>query len=124
MPPEYQKWVLKLLGYDFETQHRFGPKNKLVAALLRVTVVAHLASLTTPCLIDIEVTKAEVHNDPKLAAIWGQLQENPTSVPKFFIHQGTLCYKGRLVLPKTSSFIFSILQKYHDSVLGGYSNFF
>lgn len=34
--PEYKKWLIKLMGYQFEIQYRPGTENKVVDALSRV----------------------------------------------------------------------------------------
>lgn len=36
VPGEFQQWVTKLMGYDFEIQYRPGMKNKATGALSRV----------------------------------------------------------------------------------------
>lgn len=111
--PEYQKWVSKLLGYDFEIQYRPGPKNKVADALSWLPEVAHLANLSVPCLVDIKVVKAEVMRE-KLLTVWNQQHEDPDYISKFSIHHDTLQYKGRLVLSWNSQLIPPILHFYHD----------
>lgn len=57
---EYQKWVSKLLSYIFKIQYQPGPGNKVADALSWLPEIVHLASLSVPCLVDIEVLKAKV----------------------------------------------------------------
>lgn len=42
----------------------------------------------------------------------------------FLIANGRVTYKGRIVIPQSSSFIPKLLHEYHDSVLGGHSGEF
>ena len=112
------------MGYSFEVIYKLGLENKSADALSRMPRIVHLCSLTTPTLVDIQVVKKEVEGDEKLSKIMVELQiveEDKES--KFSIRQGTLRYKYRLVLSKTSAFIPTIFNTYHDSVLGGHSGF-
>lgn len=71
----------------------------------------------------MEVIKTEVANDPKLKEVVEKLVQHADSVPGFVWQQGTLKYKGRLVLSKSSTLIPTVLHTYHDSVFGGYSGY-
>lgn len=121
--PQYQRWLSKLLGYDFEVQYRLGPENKVADGLSRVTPVVHLAALQVPPILNVETVSKEVAQDDKLLGIINQLKEDPDSVPKFEWIQGKLLYKKRLVLAKNSSLIPSVLHTFHDSVMGGHLGF-
>lgn len=121
--PEYQRWISKLLGYDFEIQYRPGLENKAADALSRIPLTVQLAALSAPAIIDVDIIRAEVAADPHLAQVIAKLEEDEDSVPKFSRHQGMLRYKGRMVISKSSKLIPTILHMYHDSVLGGHSGF-
>lgn len=71
---EYQKWLTKLLGYDFEIKYHLGLLNK--AADVRVTPTSELMTLTVPSLIDIEKVKTEVEQDVELQKNCQELQED------------------------------------------------
>lgn len=121
--PQYQKWLSKLLGYDFEVQYRPGPENRVADGLSRVLPAVHLNQLVAPAILDVGIVSREVAQDVKLQGIIRRLNEDPDSVPKFEWLQGKLLYKKWLVLSKTSSLIPSVLHTFHDSVLGGHSSF-
>lgn len=63
---EYQRWVSKLLGYSFEVQYRPGLKTKAVDGLSRLPPTVLMAPLTAPAILDVQVIKREVAEDPKL----------------------------------------------------------
>lgn len=110
-----------MLGYYFEIHYRLGLENKAIYA--RIPPVVHLAALTAPTLLDVEVIKKEVLEDSYLLMVVAELTNHEDSASKFHIQQGTLHYKNRLVLSKTSTLIPEILHMYHGSIMGGHSDF-
>lgn len=92
--PEYQKWLTKLLGYDFEIKYHPSLLNKIVDALSRVTPTSELMSLSVPSLIDIETVKSDVEQDVELQKIRQELQEDPLRHPKYSLDHGILHHKG------------------------------
>lgn len=64
--PEYQKWLTKLLGYDFEIKYHLGLLNEAADALSRMPPTSELMALAVPSLIDLEVVQKEVEQDPEL----------------------------------------------------------
>lgn len=121
--PQYQKWLTKLLGYDFEIKYQPGLLNKAVDALSRIPDNVELHSITVPTIVDVHLIHEEVQADPKLQLILRQLEKDPEGVPNYRIHQNQLFYKNRLVLSEKSVMIPTILHTFHDSVLGGHSGF-
>lgn len=109
-----------MLGYDFEIKYKPILDNKVDDALSHVSPTVHLAYLSTPTLLDINVIRDEVLKDPKLSAIILQLQKDDNSVSWYTLHHDVLRFKNRLVLSKNSSLIPTILHTYHDSVFGGH----
>lgn len=77
--------------------------------------------MEAPSLIDVHKSQSEVENDPKLAATSNF--ERILKVTHYTLQQGILKFEGRLVLPKSSSLIPTIVHTYHDSILGGHSGF-
>ncbi|XP_062093477.1 uncharacterized protein LOC133799480 [Humulus lupulus] len=66
---EHQKWLTKLLGYDFEIQYRPGLENKAADALSRLQGDVTLAAISVPHLISIPDLQAHVATDPFLAKV-------------------------------------------------------
>ena len=67
--PEYQKWLLKLMPYNFSIQYKPGSINSVVDSLSRVPVESTLSLLTNSTIQDFEEPKEMVTNDPFLANI-------------------------------------------------------
>ncbi|RVW33015.1 Retrovirus-related Pol polyprotein from transposon 17.6, partial [Vitis vinifera] len=119
----YQKWAAKLFGYDFEIQFQPGLEDKAVDALSRIPISMELAALMVPSRIDTSLISSQVEADPHLAKIQQRLLVDPDAYPRYSLDHGILLYKGRLVLPKASPLVLTLLQEGHASVVGGHSGF-
>lgn len=118
---DHQKWLTKLLGYDFDIQYKMGAENRVADALSRVIFEPALAALTTTQSVQFPDIRAQVMADPFLAAVYEQVATDPASRPGFSIYDQSLLFKGRPVLARDSPYIPVLLQEYHDGVLGGHS---
>lgn len=121
--PQYQKWLVKLIGYDFEIVYHPGLLNKAADALSQIPPMVELATLTVPSIIDVSKLQEEVEKDPELQKIITDLKEDQLSHPKYHLHQDQLRYKDRMVISNKSVLIPNLLHTFHDSVLGGHSGF-
>ncbi|KAA0041543.1 Transposon Tf2-6 polyprotein [Cucumis melo var. makuwa] len=72
--PQFQKWLTKLLGYDFEILYQPGLQNKAADALSKLEQTAELNAMTTLGIIDIEVVEKEVEKDGELQEIIKKLE--------------------------------------------------
>ena len=98
---DYQKWVTKLLGFNFDIQFRPGLDNKATNALSRLPpiIVPSLQVLTIPYIVDLDQLATRVQQDPHLRTILKDLLANPLSHPEFTLYHGHLFYKNRLAIP-------------------------
>lgn len=119
---EYQKWVYKLLGYDFEVKFRPGSSNSVVDALSRHPNLSliELTTLLTSAAIDWQVLKEEIAKDANLQRLHSDLVAGKDGVG-FTLHHGQLLYKGRLAIPSNSTLIPKLLFELHDSAMGGHN---
>lgn len=60
-----QKWLRKILGYDFETLYQPGLQNKAVDTLSRINP-PEFHVLTAPGIVDVELVMKEVEKDGEL----------------------------------------------------------
>lgn len=119
---EYQKWVTKLLGFDFEIQYRAGASNKAADALSRKFVGdTVLNSLVSTPVVAWDVLDNEIAADPVLQKLKRELLTTGSEYAGYTLTDGKLLYKGRFVIPKGSTLKQVLLQEYHDGVMGGHS---
>ena len=124
-PSQYAKWLVKLMGFQFSVEYCEGRTNKVADALSRVNgehdaTLQEISVLLSP---DIEAIGQEILQDPSLLKIIDQLETDPDISSHFTNSHNQLRYKGRLVIPKRSSFIKAILSDFHDSLVGGHAGY-
>jgi len=73
--------------------------------------------ISVSSLLDLEVVEKEVQKDEKLKNIFDSVVQDLNCVSRYSIQQGKLLFKGRLVLPRTSNLILTILHTFHDPVI-------
>ena len=117
---EHQKWLTKLLGYDFDIVYKPGLENRAADALSRLHQDISLAVLSVPSLISLPDLQTHVLADPSLAKIVQELSEG-RHTGGYSLSHGCLKFKGRMAVPSSSPFIPLILQEYHNTALGGHS---
>lgn len=117
---EYQKWLTKILGFDFDIHYKPGLENKAADGLSRKSAVPELFAVSVPVSIQLEEVGSEVGRDEELSKIMEDLSRDLNSHPNYSMVQGRLLRQGKLVLPKTSQLIGVILKEYHDSKYGGH----
>ena len=123
--PNYQKWLSKIIGFDFEIRYKPGRENRVADALSRVTTTEEIgvAALTFHKFLDFDKVREEVDKDVRLAKIRKGIEEGLDEWPMYSLQNGQLLYKERLVLPKGSTLIPPLLNEYHSSLVGGHSRF-
>ncbi|XP_015953413.1 uncharacterized protein LOC107477848 [Arachis duranensis] len=115
--PKQQKWLHKLLGFDFEIQYKPGRENVAADALSR----CFFAAFYTPQLDWVTTLKEDLQADDSLKALLLQCRQNPQGEGNYSSKNGLLLWRNRVVIPLGSSLIKLILKEYHDSVIGGHS---
>lgn len=66
-----QRWLSKILGFDFEIQYKPGLENKVAYALFRRDLSKQLMALTMSVAIQLQEVDSEIEKDPE----WSKLKE-------------------------------------------------
>ncbi|KAA8543343.1 hypothetical protein F0562_021162 [Nyssa sinensis] len=116
---EQQKWVAKLLGYDYDILYKPGRENSVVDALSCVT--------DSPTLNVLFISQAQIWEDIKTAAEGdaymdriGKLAATKPGLP-YTKRNGLILYKNRVVVPPKSQIPDQLLREFHDFPLGDHS---
>lgn len=118
---DYQKWVTKIMGFDFEITYNPRASNRVADALSRrVQPTILLGALCSTHVVDWSELDRAVEQDEMLSSIKQRLRSRQEVLKGFTLEREQLFYKGRFVVPKKHFFIKSILQHYHDSPIGGH----
>jgi hypothetical protein len=122
---EQQKWVTKILGYDFEIIYKKGKQNVVADALSRkdeyVEAFLYAISIIQPDWI-IEA-RDEWKNDEKVWNLIQRLQQDSNASDTFTWKNDSLWYKYHLYLCKNSQIKQKVLLELHTSPVGGHLGF-
>ena len=101
---EQQKWVTKMLGYDFEIIYKKGKQNVVADALSRKDedVEALLCAISIIQPDWINEAREEWKNDEEVWALIRKLQQDSRASDTFSWQNDSLWYKDRLYLYKYS----------------------
>jgi hypothetical protein len=123
---EQQKWVTKILGYDFEIIYKKGKKNVVADALSikneDLEAFLYAISIIQPDWI-IEA-RDEWKNEEKVWTLIQKLQHDSNASNTFTWKNDSLWYKDRLYLCNNSQLKQKVLLELHTSLVGGHSGFF
>ena len=122
---EQQKWVTKMLGYDFEVMYKKWKQNVVVDALSRkdedVEALLCFIFIIQPDWIN--EARDEWKNDEEVWALIQKLQQDLSTSDTFSWKYDSLWYKGRLYLCQNSQLKRKIIMELHASPLGGHLGF-
>ncbi|RVW14863.1 Transposon Tf2-11 polyprotein [Vitis vinifera] len=117
--PEQQKWVAKLLGYDYEIIFRPGRENSAADALSRRQESPLLAALHFS-EVDIWKHIREASKSDSYVQLLGKKAGDPPH-GNLTWRDGLLLYKGKVMVPADHSLRAKLLYEVHNSKVGGHS---
>jgi hypothetical protein len=122
---EQQKWVTKILGYDFEIVYKKEKQNVVADSLSRKDeyVEAFLCAISIIQPDWIIEARDEWKNDEKVWTLIQRLQQDSSASDTFTWKNDSLWYKDRLYLCKNSQLKHNVLLELHTSPVGGHSGF-
>ncbi|GJS64185.1 putative mitochondrial protein [Tanacetum coccineum] len=117
---EYQKWLTKLMGYDFKIQYRPEKDNSAADALSRRAESVKFKALSVPSVYYWDELLRDLERDAELEPLWKKVLEEDGSCIGYTMEEGCLLYRNRLVLPRTSLWILKLFLEFQSSATGGH----
>lgn len=116
---EYQRWIAKLMGFDFTIEYKKGVENSTTDALSCLPPVLELGLLSVVNGLNSNVFLTQIKENETLNGILQDLI-NKQPAPEGYGLGGLLTYKGWLVLPADSPTIPLLLTEFHTSPVDGH----
>lgn len=120
MTGEYQKWLSKLLGYDFVIEYKKGLDNGAAYALLRLPKALELNTLSFVQGINTAVFSSQVDQDAQVSKKSPSCEGWGSPSKRILYSRGLLLYKNQLVLPPLSPTIALLPQEFHNNLVRGH----
>ncbi|PRQ43893.1 putative nucleotidyltransferase, Ribonuclease H [Rosa chinensis] len=117
--PAQQKWLLKLMGYDYSILYKAGKNNAAPDALSREGMLATLG-VSTPVHTYVEEIQKACKADPTTSEII-QLQSDLNSCKHYTMLNSQLLYKGKVFVPNSGGWRQRVMAEFHDGLSGGHA---
>ncbi|GJT48768.1 ty3-gypsy retrotransposon protein [Tanacetum coccineum] len=121
--PTQLKWLLKLMGFDYEIQYKKGVENVTADALSRIQHSGELFSVISTSLTTKIYQKIlrSLSTDEKLKEVIQQLQARKTIKGSYTWANQELRRKGKLVVGDDQVLRTNLLKQFHEGSVGGHS---
>ncbi|KAL5816484.1 hypothetical protein ACOSQ3_024862 [Xanthoceras sorbifolium] len=119
-----QKWLTKLLGYDYDISYKKGKENVVADGLSKAfqeeEVPSHLAlSTTKPAWI--QEVEESYYMDPKAATLIPEILIGRQANQEFTLREGILCRNGVIYVGNYGHLRQKLVEEAHSSAMGGHS---
>lgn len=124
---DYQRWLTRILGYEFDIEYKVGSENKVADGLSRIDHMMldeaglTLLALTMPVTLQMQDLYREIDENDEIQVVIAKLLKGEVVKHGFSLVHNRLFYKQKLVIPRNSNQISLILQGCHDTVMGGHA---
>ena len=118
--PEQQKWLIKLVGYDFQMVYKPDKQNTVVDALSRIPDASLMLLAVNTFAIGHQL-KALNQSHLELLELQKCVQRKDEKCLHSQFKDGLLLYRGRLVVPSDLSFRHKLLIEFHSTAIGGHA---
>lgn len=118
--PEQQKWIAKLVGFDYEIVYRPGRENSAADALSRRKPTKTLATLavSTPIAGIWAEIAAATTTDPELGPLLKQVVNGMSNDTHLAVRNGCLVRANRVMVPQ-GDLRSKLIREFHSSAFGG-----
>lgn len=122
--PAQQKYLRKLIGYNYQIFYKPGHSNVVVDALSRLPDNSSpvFSAISTPIPQILDQLRHFYTTHPNGWQLCNCLSESPKMQPVFSLKQGLLYFKEKIFVPLTTALQHPLLAEYHGLPFGGHSD--
>jgi len=114
-----QKWLVKLMGYDFTIEYKKGRENTAADSLSRREDQDQLSAISTPIPHWIEPIQEEILQEKELQDLVLKIQQGEALGPWSY-KSGLIFFKGRIYLRPQSTLTKEIIHELHSGSHEGF----
>ncbi|CAM8889943.1 unnamed protein product [Rhodiola kirilowii] len=121
--PEQQRWIIKLLGFDFEVKYRPGAENGHADALSRHTAVVcmSLNGVSRPVMGILRALRILVENQPQAQQLYQAIINEPEKHADYRAKDVIILHRDRIYVPDDVALKELILHEFHDTLGAGHA---
>ncbi|OMO91168.1 reverse transcriptase [Corchorus capsularis] len=117
--PEQQKWLVKLLGFQYTIHYKPGPQNKVVDALSRsFTDEPSCLAFSGPEFSFLDDLRSYFATESQGKALATQCSDATSG---YNLVNGLMMKEGRIVIPTGHPLQQTLLHEYHSTLIGGHA---
>lgn len=119
--PAQEKWLSKLLGFDYEIIYTPGHSNVVADALSRIpeSAEALFTSISTSQPLLLEQLRHFYTNNSIGQSLLAKFQQQTDLSHQFHVQQGLLYFRNRIFVPLETGLRNIILEEHHSTPVGG-----
>lgn len=127
--PAQQKWLLKLIGYDYSIQYRCGTNNVVADALSRQAEftsiigqadIRSLTGISAPLLSYVQDIHATTLHDTTTKQLWDSLKNGSCQRKNFSLQGDRIFYRNRVFIPDVDNWRIKLMKEFHCGEIGGH----
>lgn len=122
--PEQQKFVAKLMGFEFDIVYRPGRQNHVADALSRRREAPELTAVTGPIWKIWEDIREASATHPEIIEKRQLIEEQHVDATDYEWRNGILFFQGKVYVPKIDALRLELIHHFHDSRFGGHSGIY
>ncbi|CAM8956675.1 unnamed protein product [Rhodiola kirilowii] len=121
--PDQQRWVAKLLGFDFDVHYTPGKENVPADALSRIpqSTQPELCAISSPVLGILGALRSFFTTDASSTKLIADITASPTEFPDYKVRDDLLLFRNRLLVPDNSALHQLIIHEFHITPIGGHA---
>lgn len=117
---ELQKWMSKLVGYNYDIVYKPGCTNSAADALSWIRDNPLLHAISQPRVSFWEYLRALTHSDPYLLRVGTAASDKPGH--PYSWKDGLVRYTNRIVIPPSFELVQQLLHEHHNTAIGGHTS--